>query len=99
MKRIVPTGDSITRDDGSEVIPYVYLDTDGQVTGKAYVPVGYEPQVPDDVDATRSFPVERGTDLANKLADSNANIPDNPQHDNAEAPKENLENVAVDRPL
>lgn len=90
-------GPSITRDDGSEVVPYIYVDSDGQVVGKAYVPVGWTVTLPDAVDLHRSFPVESGTDLASKLADSNANVPDNPRHDAPETAMEKLENVVVDR--
>lgn len=96
-KEIHGNGPSIVRDDGSEVVPYVYLDADGQVVGKAYVPVGHTVRVPDDVDVERSFPVERGTDLAQELANSNANIPENPPHADPETPMEKLENVAIDR--
>lgn len=98
-KRINIEGESIVRDDGSEVIPYIYLDSNGQVVGKAYVPVGYSPAVPDEVDEARSFPVEKGIDLAKKVADSNANLPENPRHADPQTPKEMLENVVVDRPL
>lgn len=98
MKELTPDGPSIVRDDGSEVVPYIYLDGDGQVVGKAYVPVGHTVQVPDAVDLDRSFPVERGTDLASKLAGSNANIPDDPPHADPETAMQKLENVAVDDP-
>lgn len=88
-----PSGSTVTRDDGSEVYPVVYLDADGKVVAKACIPVGHEPHVPDAVSSDKSFTVTADTDLSSKLSNSPANLPNNLPNDPAETAMEKLENV------
>lgn len=91
------TGESIVREDGSEVIPVVYRDSNGEVVDKAYVPPDHNPEVPDAVDESMSFPVEDNTDIGNKLSESPANLPDHVPHDPAETGMEKIKNVVPDQ--
>lgn len=95
-KTYTPDGSTITRDDGSTVYPVVYLDSNGEVAGKAYIPDGHEPDVPDHVDKSRSATVDANTDHSSLLSDSPANLPSNLQHDPADTAMEKLENVVID---
>lgn len=50
-KQLTIDGPTITRDDGSTVYCVAYKDASGKLIGKAYVPEGHSPRVPDDVDS------------------------------------------------
>lgn len=91
-----PNGETVSRDDGSEVYPVVYIDGNGKVVDKAYIPVDHEPEVPAQVDTSRSATVDASTDLSTLLSDSPANLPDSVPHPAAETAIEKLKNIRPD---
>ena len=91
-----PDGETIERQDGSTVYPVVYLDEDGRVVDKAYIPAGHEPEVPDAIDIDKSETITADTDLSTLLPDRPANLPDSAPHDPAETAMEKLENIVRD---
>lgn len=88
-------GDVAVKDYTTESGKFVLVDTDGRVIAKADVPPGTH-AVPEDVDLRRVFDVDESTDLASKLSNSPANLPEKLPFDNPGNAFEKLANVQID---